>query len=29
LSAAGSNSSFFDLNYTNAPDTFYLIQVFP
>jgi hypothetical protein len=29
ISATGSNSSFFDVNYTNGPDRFYLIEVFP
>jgi hypothetical protein len=29
LSATGTNSFFYDSNYTNGPDKFYLIQVFP
>jgi hypothetical protein len=29
LTATGTNSHFFDINYTNGPDKFYLIQVFP
>jgi hypothetical protein len=29
ISAAGTNSLFFDANYTNGPARFYLIQVFP
>jgi hypothetical protein len=29
ITAAGTNSFFFDVNYTNGPDRFYQIQVFP
>ncbi|HEX3720078.1 MAG TPA: alpha-amylase family glycosyl hydrolase [Verrucomicrobiae bacterium] len=28
ISATGTNSYFFDVNYTNGPDKFYLVQVF-
>jgi glycosidase len=29
ITATATNSSFLDVNYTNGPDRFYLIQVFP
>jgi hypothetical protein len=28
ISASGTNSSFYDVNYTNGPAKFYLVQVF-